>query len=474
MKPPDYIISAAKRGLELLAAGHGGDGLTEGTKDAARQLAAGEVSDDKIVRANAWAARHAVDLQAGKNSNPDHKEWPGAGAVAHYLWGINPLWPGAAREWFERQSDKIQNSEKDFMKTMDQSSYFTALSANPAVNPKTGTIKSVSLISVGPARGHFDVEGRQVMVDATTCRQVFDFCLEAGTIKVKIDHGSGVFSIAGWVDNFALSANKVLADLHLYESEKERARVFEIASTNPTHLGISLEFNGQDEVSGNFLMARCDEVMTAALVSDPAANKSLYQAEKNSKKVVDLSVNPTNLTAPQTKQNQTNMKTDPTKTELADYVDDPKKDMAEDAAGEDKEMTSSEMSTEMKKLREEFNSFVSKYAEDCADPKATDPDTAPKMAAQDDKKELSAQLKHVANMAAAEAIKNFSAKMGTNLPTGAGAGSNVVVRTPSTKTFQSIVDEETKNFAGDAVKAMLHCIKKYPTEYKFSRNVGDK
>ena len=109
MKPPDYIINAAKRGLELLAEGFGGDGLTEGTKDAARRMAGGEVSDDKIIKANAWGARHAVDLDAGKNSNPDDKEWPGAGAVAHYLWGINPLDPSPAREWLERQAEKIQN-----------------------------------------------------------------------------------------------------------------------------------------------------------------------------------------------------------------------------------------------------------------------------------------------------------------------------------------------------------------------------
>lgn len=55
MKPPDYIMNAAKRGLELL--NEAGDGLTEGTKDAARRMAAGEISDEKIVKANAWAER---------------------------------------------------------------------------------------------------------------------------------------------------------------------------------------------------------------------------------------------------------------------------------------------------------------------------------------------------------------------------------------------------------------------------------
>ena len=61
MTPPQYISDAAERGLELLREGKGGDGLTEGTKAAARKMAAGEISDEKIVKASAWGARHKVD-----------------------------------------------------------------------------------------------------------------------------------------------------------------------------------------------------------------------------------------------------------------------------------------------------------------------------------------------------------------------------------------------------------------------------
>jgi len=138
MKPPDYIIAAAKRGLELLAEGFGGDGLTEGTKDAARRMAGGDVSDDKIIKANAWGARHAVDLDAGKNSNPDDKEWPGAGAVAHYLWGINPLDPSPAREWFERQAEKIQNPT-DSMKNWFTITNKSELSAEVCIYEEIGS-----------------------------------------------------------------------------------------------------------------------------------------------------------------------------------------------------------------------------------------------------------------------------------------------------------------------------------------------
>jgi len=105
---PEYIQAAAKTGLMHLREGHGGDGLTDQTIREARLLASGQVSDDKIIRANAWGARHAVDLQAAKNSNADDKEFPGAGAVAHYLWGINPLDPMPARDWFERQAETIK------------------------------------------------------------------------------------------------------------------------------------------------------------------------------------------------------------------------------------------------------------------------------------------------------------------------------------------------------------------------------
>ena len=106
---PAYMARAAQRGLDLRADGFGGDGLTEQTIREARAIAGGDMSDDKVIRANAWAARHAVDLQAGQNSDPDDPRWPGAGAVAHYLWGIDPLNPDPARAWLARTAQAIQD-----------------------------------------------------------------------------------------------------------------------------------------------------------------------------------------------------------------------------------------------------------------------------------------------------------------------------------------------------------------------------
>jgi HK97 family phage prohead protease len=106
--PPNYMQDAAARGLELRREGFAGDGVTDKTVREAREMADGNISDDKIIRAFAWSQRHAVDLRAPKNNDPDHPEWPGAGAVAHYLWGINPLNPQPAIRFLERESNRLQ------------------------------------------------------------------------------------------------------------------------------------------------------------------------------------------------------------------------------------------------------------------------------------------------------------------------------------------------------------------------------
>lgn len=113
---PQYVRAAARRGLDLRREGFGGDGLTEQTIREARLMARGQMSDDKVIRANAWAARHAPDLDADQNSDPDHPRWPGPGAVAHYLWGIDPLNPQPARAWLERQAERISGERNNMSK----------------------------------------------------------------------------------------------------------------------------------------------------------------------------------------------------------------------------------------------------------------------------------------------------------------------------------------------------------------------
>ena len=108
---PVYIREAARKGLDYYGQGLGGDGLVARTIREAREMAAGRISEDKVIRANAWGARHLVDLEAPQNSDADNDGFPGNGAVAFYLWGINPLDPSPAMQWFERQAERVREEE---------------------------------------------------------------------------------------------------------------------------------------------------------------------------------------------------------------------------------------------------------------------------------------------------------------------------------------------------------------------------
>jgi len=345
--------------------------------------------------------------------------------------------------------------------------YFSKLRKLSVVDPANGVIRAVSLISLGAAKGHKDAEGRNVFVDETTLEQIYKFCQAHETIKVKADHGSGVLATIGYIDSFSLEATAVRGDLHLYEAESEAPRLFEIAAKNPTHLGISLEFVGEDEVVGTKCMARCDEVITAALVSDPAANKSLYSS----------------------KTKTTNLDTMP---------EEPKKDDAPKTDGDEKKKTPSydELAAMFAAHKQEFDEFKKRFADspelkpdtentqgtDGEKPKATDPATEPKASGDNDIKVTKAEekkddepdgdekkLQRAAELGAEKAIKAFAARLGTNVPP---SGAPASTKQPEVKTFAQIVEDETKNFAGDKNAAMIHCIKTYKKEYEAQRLVS--
>jgi HK97 family phage prohead protease len=114
LTPPAYMRAAARRGLELNRQGFGGDGLTDKTKREAREMAAGRVSADKWVRIAAWIARHLVDLDAPQNSDTSDSGYPGAGLVAHLLWGSGPSKRAAMRamKYAEGVVERIRAEEE--------------------------------------------------------------------------------------------------------------------------------------------------------------------------------------------------------------------------------------------------------------------------------------------------------------------------------------------------------------------------
>ena len=75
-------------------------------------MAAGRVSENKVVRMRAWFARHKSDLKAAKNSDPQNDKYPGPGAVAWLLWGGNPTSNAMqAHDWADRTINDIENAK---------------------------------------------------------------------------------------------------------------------------------------------------------------------------------------------------------------------------------------------------------------------------------------------------------------------------------------------------------------------------
>ena len=91
---PEYVREAARKGLAWFEEGLAGDGLQPQTVAEARELAAGRVETDKLIRLAAWIRRHRGDWEGvPQNSDRANEDFPGAGAVAGYLWGVETTDP---------------------------------------------------------------------------------------------------------------------------------------------------------------------------------------------------------------------------------------------------------------------------------------------------------------------------------------------------------------------------------------------
>ena len=94
---PQYIQDAASKGLAWYDEGLAGDGLQPETVAEARKLIAGRADSDKLIRMAAWIRRHRGDWEGvPQNSDSSNEDFPGPGAVAGYLWGVETARDGAA------------------------------------------------------------------------------------------------------------------------------------------------------------------------------------------------------------------------------------------------------------------------------------------------------------------------------------------------------------------------------------------
>lgn len=106
LTPPKDVQEAAARGLRLRRE-HGRGGTAVGVARA-RDLSNGkEVSPSTIKRMVSYFARHAVDMDAPKNNNPDAPGYPGAGLIAWLLWGGDP-----GKRWANHMNERLATKEE--------------------------------------------------------------------------------------------------------------------------------------------------------------------------------------------------------------------------------------------------------------------------------------------------------------------------------------------------------------------------
>lgn len=254
-----------------------------------------------------------------------------------------------------------------------------------AVDAEAGVIRGVSVISMGAAKGH------GLQIDRTTLEQV-KACAEtyAKGLKVKMSHAGDVGDIVGFLSAFRIEGDKLLADLTLLKNSQFRGYVLELAATIPDTFGLSIAFSGPVETQGDMRFARCTEIYSADLVSEPAANATgLFEAK------------PAAISA-----------------DKADQTNQPTHKM------EDKELAS---------LKDALNSLSARLEKI---------EQANKQPAVETAEQLAAKLSQVAELAAETTFKKFAAKFGA-----APAAPSAEAKAPAdekAKKFEALVREHPK------------------------------
>ena len=165
------------------------------------------------------------------------------------------------------------------------------------VDHANAMIRDVSLIT-----GGIVAEGHDLHVDTTTLNQVLLSAQEAGQVPVKLNHGSGVENVCGYLENFHIAGNKVLGDWHLLKTHGETEMMLERAERMPGCFGLSVAFKGKGvDVGGGKKAARCEALKAVDCVASPAANPDgLFSAkEVDIKKIINMEDNSTPVTPEQ-------------------------------------------------------------------------------------------------------------------------------------------------------------------------------
>lgn len=149
---------------------------------------------------------------------------------------------------------------------------FTFSLTAEAVNKDLGILSGVSMITVGPVRGHGTYADLKTLDTVRECAETHKTGLQ-----VKMDHSGGARDIVGVLKAYRVEGNHLRANLHLLKNSSHYGHLLEMCELMPGSFGLSVAFSGDHEVveiaDGIQVEAmRCREIYSCDVVDSPAAN----------------------------------------------------------------------------------------------------------------------------------------------------------------------------------------------------------
>lgn len=141
----------------------------------------------------------------------------------------------------------------------------TVAKANVVALGKYVMLDKAGAITRDPKQG---VKKLPIYTDEKTLTTLMGAVKDAGgKLKVREDHDDSIGARAGFADSFALAQNgTVTADVHLFDSYRNRSVVIETASKTPDKIGLSIDFVPQYELAGDKALMRISSIEAVDIV----------------------------------------------------------------------------------------------------------------------------------------------------------------------------------------------------------------
>lgn len=350
-----------------------------------------------------------------------------------------------------------------------------------AVDVKGGVIRAATVAQAGvEATGKFvllDKDGNltrdpklaarklQVVTDEQTLDTIMTSADQAGgVLKVRSDHDDSLEARAGYADNFKkIPAGKetgsdvvlqarVICDLHLNDSYRDRDVVLETASKTPKLIGLSIDMLPEFEIFNGKALMRISELYGVDIVDEGAITHAGLFLNRS----VDKSAR------------------------LKTATPDPLHQMADDK----KPLTIDDCMAAINKLTEGFSALQAAMGKQAAaatpEALAAAVDERMKLATKDLSDKLSAVTEGIATMqkeAAALGLKKGDAKSGTGADAAAETEAQRLAaeKAKGEKSYLQIVDETVAASAGKLKRSDAHrqVMQSHPAKYaEHQKNLG--